>query len=370
MENMVKDNIFGEIYKDRTIFITGHTGFKGSWLAHWLQRMGANVIGYSLEPPTIPNHYSLLNDNYTSVIGDMRNIDHLKNTIIKFEPEIIFHLAAQALVNHSYANPIHTYETNVLGTLNVYEACRNAKSVKAVVTITSDKCYDNKEWIWGYREIDSMGGYDPYSSSKGCAELLTASYRNSFFNNKDFGKKHNVLLASARAGNVIGGGDWADDRLIPDMARAISNNSKLLIRNPNATRPWQHVLEPLSGYLTLGWRLLEGKSEYAAAWNFGPEEGCNVQVKELIEIAGKFWPGIKHEISSKKEKLHEAHLLMLDCSKANKILKWKTVWEFNKTIKHTIDWYKAYYANGVIHTDKDISTYIDDAKEKNIIWTR
>ena len=286
--NIQDSTLFNGIYNNKTVLVTGHTGFKGSWLCFWLIQMGAKVIGYSLEPPTSPNHFELLNLDMVSVIGDIRDSNRLNAVFAQYQPEIVFHLAAQPLVRLSYKEPVETFETNVIGTLKVFEACRNTKSVRAIVNITSDKCYENKEWVWGYRENDPMGGYDPYSASKGCAELVTSSYRNSFFNVNEYGKSHNVLLASCRAGNVIGGGDWAKDRLMTDIMVAVSEGKKVVIRNPRATMPWQHVLEPLSGYLMLGQKLLEGKKEFAQAWNFGPGEQGAITVKEVVENIKKY----------------------------------------------------------------------------------
>jgi CDP-glucose 4,6-dehydratase len=286
--NIQYSTLFNGIYNNKTVLVTGHTGFKGSWLCFWLIQMGAKVIGYSLEPPTSPNHFELLNLDMVSVIGDIRDSDKLNAVFAQYQPEIVFHLAAQPLVRLSYKEPVETFETNVIGTLKVFEACRNTKSVRAIVNITSDKCYENKEWVWGYRENDPMGGYDPYSASKGCAELVTSSYRNSFFNVNEYGKSHNVLLASCRAGNVIGGGDWAKDRLMTDIMVAVSEGKKVVIRNPRATMPWQHVLEPLSGYLMLGQKLFEGKKEFAQAWNFGPGEQGAITVKEVVENIKKY----------------------------------------------------------------------------------
>jgi len=363
------NNLFGGVYKDKTVFITGHTGFKGSWLAYWLLKMGANVIGYSLEPPTSPNHFDLLKSDYISIIGDIRDKKLLQKVILEYKPDIVFHLAAQPIVKQSYIDPVETFETNVLGTLNVVEACRKANFVKVIINITSDKCYENKEWIWGYRESDPMGGYDPYSASKGCSEILTASYRNSFFNLKDYDKKHNTLLASVRAGNVIGGGDWAQYRIIPDIIRAAVQGEKVEIRNPKATRPWQHVLEPLSGYLTLGWKLLEGKKEFASGWNFGPEIENNKPVSEVAKGSIKYWKDIKITESNNSDDVHEANLLMLDCSKAIKHLKWKPIWNFSQTIKKTIKWYKAFYQSDTITTEDDLNAYISDAKNKGIEWS-
>ncbi|MCK5170034.1 MAG: CDP-glucose 4,6-dehydratase, partial [Bacteroidales bacterium] len=347
---------------NKVCLVTGHTGFKGSWLSYWLTKMGAIVIGYSLEPNEGPNHFKLLGENYTSIVGDIRDLNSLNDTFIKYKPEIVFHLAAQALVLYSYENPIETYQTNVMGTMNVFEAARNTDSVKAIVNITSDKCYDNKEWIWGYRENDPMGGYDPYSSSKGCSEILTASYQRSYFND---GSK---LLASARAGNVIGGGDWAADRLIPDMLKAASNNSEVFIRSPYATRPWQHVLEPLSGYLNIGWKILEGNIMFADGWNFGPDLDNNISVKEVCTKAKGLWNKINFKVEENLTNHHEANLLMLDCSKAYKLLKWKPVWDIEQTLVKTIEWYKSFYLDGILNTDNDLTEYIQLAKEKSLKW--
>jgi CDP-glucose 4,6-dehydratase len=351
--------MFNNIYNNRKVFITGHTGFKGSWLVRWLQKMGAKLYGYSLEPPTKPSHYKLLNPDIHSTIGDIRDLANLQKSINTAKPEIVFHLAAQPLVRLSYQNPIDTFSTNVMGTLNVLEACRQAPSVCAILNITSDKCYDNQEWIWGYRENDPMGGRDPYSASKGCSELLTSSYRQSFFNNNE------TLLASCRAGNVIGGGDWAEDRLIPDIIRAITLDKPVELRNPDSTRPWQHVLEPLSGYLLLGQKLLSGKNEYAEAWNFGPSENDVLSVEEVVKLFKEHWSKIQYKRSTSINNLHEAELLKIDSSKARQRLKWHPVWDKKKTIIHTVDWYKNYYENNKINTDSDIAVFEKDMKIGN-----
>lgn len=361
-------SLFGGIYKDKTVLVTGDTGFKGSWLVYWLKEMGANVIGYSLEAPTSPNHISLLNLDVVSVVGDIRDLDKLNKTFETYRPDIVFHLAAQALVRPSYENPIETYETNVIGTLKVFEACRK-HNVKAIVNITSDKAYENKEWIWGYRENDPMGGYDPYSSSKGCADLLANSYRNSYFNPENYKKTHNTLLASCRAGNVIGGGDWAKDRLMTDIMLSVSQGKKVSIRNPRATRPWQHVLEPLSGYLHVGQKLLEEK-EFGEAWNFGPSDEGSITVEEVVKNVKKHWDKIDYEINCDPNQLHEANLLKLDCSKAHIMLKWKDVWDSETTFLKTVKWYKSYYEEGKILTQTDLNDYVNDANSKGLIWTK
>jgi len=371
MEKMVVDfeRLFNGVYKGKNVLVTGHNGFKGTWLSIWLKQMGANVYGYSLAPKDKLNHFDLLNTKgITEKIADLRDLKSLEEYIEEVKPEIVFHLAAQALVRPSYEDPIETYSTNIMGSLNVLEACRKSKDVRVIVNVTSDKCYENNEWVWGYRENDKMGGYDPYSSSKGMMELMTASYRNSFFNLKDYKKKHNILLGSVRAGNVIGGGDWAKDRLIPDIVKAASKHEAVIIRNPMATRPWQHVLEPLSGYLTLGWKLLEEKKEFADGWNFGPEMSSNLSVGEIGELAQKVWKDITIKLGENKDEYHEANLLMLDCSKANKILKWNAVWKIDDTISKTINWYKAYYSENKLLTQDDIESYVLDAIKKEIIW--
>lgn len=363
-------NLFSGIYKDKTVLVTGHTGFKGSWLVYWLNLMGAKVVGYSLEAPTTPNHIGLLDLDIISVIGDIRDLDKLNQTFKKYKPEIVFHLAAQPLVRLSYDDPIDTYEINVLGTLKVLEACRK-NNVKAIVNVTSDKAYENKEWIWGYRENDPMGGYDPYSSSKGCADLLANSYRNSYFNTKDYKKSHNTLLASCRAGNVIGGGDWAKDRLITDIMLSVSSNKKVSIRSPRATRPWQHVLEPLSGYLHIGQKLLEEKVEFSSAWNFGPSDEGSITVEEVVKNVKNYWDKIDYEIDEDPNQLHEANLLKLDCSKAHMVLKWKDVWDSDTTFKKTVKWYKSFYEEDkTTLTSQDLENYVYDAKSKGLVWTK
>lgn len=361
-------HLFGGIYKDKTVLVTGHTGFKGSWLVYWLKQMGAKVIGYSLSAPTTPNHFDLLTLDIVSVLGDIRDLEKLEHTFVTYKPDIVFHLAAQALVRPSYANPIETYETNVMGTLKVLEACRKHQ-VKAIVNITSDKAYENKEWIWGYRENDPMGGYDPYSSSKGCADLLANSYRNSYFNINDYKKSHQTLLATCRAGNVIGGGDWAQDRLMSDIMVSLSQDKKVSIRNPKATRPWQHVLEPLSGYLQIGQKLLEEKVEFAEAWNFGPSDEGSICVEEVIHHVKKYWDAIDYEIYQVSNQLHEANLLKLDCSKAHIKLNWKDVWNSEITFKKTVQWYKSFYTEDSILTPIDFKEYIQDARSQKIEWT-
>ncbi len=351
--------LFGGIYKGRRVLITGHTGFKGSWLALWLKELGADVYGASLRPPTSPSHFDLLDLDIESKIVDIRDYAKLLSAFKKFKPEIVFHLAAQSTVRYSYEHPVETYETNVMGTLNILEAARKVGTVKAILVITSDKCYENKEVQWSYSELDPMGGHDPYSSSKGCTELLASSYRNSYFNLKDFPTKHNTLLATARAGNVIGGGDWGRDRLIPDIVKATVKKEKVIIRYPHAIRPWQHVLDALNGYLMLGQKLLEGNAAFAQAWNFGQESEGSLTVLEVLKCMKKFWPELNYDIPTNDTHPHEAHFLMLDCAKAKTELGWRTYLTATDTFKLATEWYKQYYTSKSILSKKQIKSFTD-----------
>ena len=354
-------NTIKDIFKDKTVLITGHTGFKGSWLSIWLRELGANVVGYALEPYTEKDNFVVtgLKEKITHIIGDIRNYKELKIVFDKYQPEFVFHLAAQAIVRESYLNPKETFEINVGGTVNVFECCRLTNSVKVIINVTSDKCYENKEWIWGYRENDPMGGYDPYSSSKGCSELITAAYRKSFFNPENY-KKHGKSLSSVRAGNVIGGGDWQKDRLIPDCISALENNKPIEIRNPYAIRPWQHVLEPLSGYLLLALKMYKEPGKFSGAWNFGPNNESIISVGEIVSmIVGKWGNGRCADISDKKEP-HEANLLSLDISKARNFLNWKPKWNIQKCIEKTCDWYKKYSQQNIYDfCKKQIESYVN-----------
>ena len=358
--------MFGNVYKGKKVFVTGNTGFKGSWLVLWLLKLGANVFGYSLDLPTDPNHHEILNLDFETISGEVRNLEKLQKAIESFQPDIVFHMAAQSLVRKSYQSPVETFETNVIGTVNVFEACRRIESVRAIVNVTSDKCYENREWIWGYRENDPVGGHDPYSASKGCAEIVTESYRKSFFPLDNYQKTHQALVVSVRAGNVIGGGDWGDDRLVPDIMRAASQNEKVQIRNPHATRPWQHVLGPLSGYLLLGGLLLEGKKEFSGAWNFGPTDEGHRNVLSVIRELQKHWSNIDYHIEIDEKNPHEANLLKLDCSKAYAKLKWQPVWDSSTTFAKTAQWYKEYYESGHVPSEEQLAEYITDAKQKQI----
>ena len=355
--------MFNNIYKDKKVFLTGHTGFKGSWLALWLTKLGAEVCGYSLEPNTTPSMFTELdiqNKIKKSIIGDILDYDKLAKEIQDFQPEIIFHLAAQPLVRLSYSEPILTYKTNVIGSLNVLEAARNCSSVKAFVNVTTDKCYENKEINRGYREDEPMGGYDMYSSSKGCVEIMSSSFRRSFLQN-------GYAMATARAGNVIGGGDWALDRLIPDCVRFINTGEKIEIRNPVAVRPWQHVLEPLSGYLLLGEKLLEHGLHFADGFNFGPYEDSVLKVAEVAQKVVENY-GKGEVVVHKRDNLHEANLLMLNIEKAEKVLGWTPTYTANQAIRETVDWYKHFYAED---TDMyNFSLNQINKYEENIKWNK
>ncbi|MDF2635473.1 MAG: CDP-glucose 4,6-dehydratase [Pelosinus sp.] len=332
-----------EFWQGKKVFITGHTGFKGSWLCLWLTLLGAKVTGYALQPPTKPSLFELcrVDELVTSVIGDVRDRESLTKVMLTAQPEIVIHMAAQALVRDSYNNPVDTYAINVMGTVHVLEAVRACRNVKAIVNVTTDKCYENKEWVWGYRENEPMGGYDPYSNSKGCSELVTSSYRSSFFNPNEY-KEHGVGLATARAGNVIGGGDWAADRLIPDCINALLKNEKIRIRNPHSIRPWQHVLEPLSGYLLLAQRLYEDGKDFAEGWNFGPNDSDAKPVAWVVRKMCEEWGSYASYEVDKGNHPHEAHYLKLDCSKAKAKLFWQPSWDLEQALGKIVEWVHAY----------------------------
>lgn len=326
-------------YKNKKVFITGHTGFKGSWLSYLLIEAGAEVMGYSLNPEYSPNHFNLLglNNKLNNVIGDVKDLNLLKDEISKFRPEFVFHLAAQPLVQKSYSDPVDTYFTNIMGTVNVLEAARMCSSIKSLIIVTSDKCYENEEWIWGYRESDRLGGFDPYSSSKAAAEIVYSSYFRSYFKDRE-----NFGSATVRAGNVIGGGDWSDNRIIPDCIRAISDDKAIQIRNPFATRPWQHVLEPISGYLLLASKLVHEPKLFSGSWNFGPASKDVNTVLEVANLMVKYLEKGNVEVLNSNLK-HEANLLQLNCDKANQVLNWHSRWNFDETIFFTADWYRKYF---------------------------
>lgn len=337
--------VSGEFWRGKTVLITGHTGFKGSWLSLWLQSLGARVVGYSLPPPTEPSLFDVARvaQQMITVEGDVRDLERLAHAVRTHCPDMLIHMAAQSLVRRSYSDPVETYGTNVMGTVNMLEAVRQAGGIRAVVNVTSDKCYDNREWVWGYRESEPMGGHDPYSSSKGCSELVCAAYRNSYFNAGDF-SRHGVALASARAGNVIGGGDWAEDRLIPDLMRAVLDGVPVTIRNPQATRPWQHVLDPLAGYLLLARRLWQDGPDFAESWNFGPGEESERSVSWIARYLTELWgEGAGWQLAGEQAgSPHEARWLKLDCSKARARLGWIPQWNLENALQRVLDWYKFY----------------------------
>ena len=348
-------------WRGKRVLLTGHTGFKGSWLSLWLQSMGAQVTGYALAPPTNPSLFKIAEvaQGMTSVIGDIRDLAKLQAVFAEHRPEIVIHMAAQPLVRYSYHNPVETYSTNVMGTVHLLEAVRNTPGVKAVVNVTTDKCYENKEWNWGYRENEPMGGHDPYSNSKGCSELVTSAYRSSFFQDKG------ISLASARAGNVIGGGDWAADRLIPDILRAFEANQAVIVRNPNATRPWQHVLEPLGGYLTLAENLYTHGQMYAEGWNFGPHDDDARAVQWIVEHMANTWGKGASWQQDGGVHPHEANYLKLDIAKAQARLGWKPRWALSTALEKITAWHRAYLAATNMHefTMQQIANYAQPHKD-------
>jgi CDP-glucose 4,6-dehydratase len=362
--------MFGDIYRGKRVLVTGHTGFKGSWMTEWLLSLGAEVAGYSLAPDTTPSHFTLLglSDRIRHVVGDVRDATSITRLMQDFKPEIVFHLAAQPLVRLSYREPAPTWETNVMGTVNVLESVRACVSVKACVVVTSDKCYENREWPWGYRETEAMGGHDPYSASKGAVELVVASYRRSFFH-----QASGCRLASGRAGNVIGGGDWSADRIVTDFVNSILADKALSLRNPKATRPWQHVLEPLSGYLDLGWRLLQPDGHnFADGWNFGPPDDSVVLVQDLARKLVGHWGRGEVVVDSSGEHPHEAGLLKLDCSKARASMGWHGVWNVDETTRRVVAWYKEHSEGGnmVDRTREQIASYCNEAARQDLPWAK
>lgn len=364
---LIMSPMFNDLYKDKRVLITGHTGFKGSWLSIWLYSLGANIIGYALKPPTTPNLFEIcgLEKRVTSTTGDIKNLRTLKDIFEMYQPEIVFHMAAQSLVRRSYREPVETYETNIMGTVNLLEACRHTPSVRVIVNVTSDKCYENREWIWGYRENDPMGGQDPYSSSKGCAELVTAAYAKSYFS-PEHNEKRGVSLASVRSGNVIGGGDWAEDRLLPDCIKALLESRPIVIRYPDAVRPWQHVLEPLFGYLLLAQLLYQNGSAYAGAWNFGSEDGSAKPVRWIVEKVVEIWGGKACWEMDQSVHPYEAHTLRLDCSKVKLGLGWFPQWDVETALKNTIGWYQAYrhHEDMFLKTMNQIKDYEEGIKKR------
>ncbi len=354
--------MFNNVYRNRRVLVTGHTGFKGSWLVLWLNLLGARVEGLSMPPlGGAPNHWDLLGLDIESHYVDIRNEKLLRQKMADIQPEIVFHLAAQSLVQYSYHHPLETWGTNVMGTANLLDASRQIKNLAGLLIVTTDKCYENKGWSWGYRENDHLGGKDPYSASKAAVELLVASYRQSCFNKPD-----SPLLATARAGNVIGGGDWSEDRLIPNLVRAIETGCSLEVRLPHATRPWQHVLESLSGYLVLGQKLLEGNKSVAEAWNFGPALEGNREVREVLEAYKVHWPSLKWHIH--QTQLLESVLLNLDSTKARRELSWQPVWTFEECVAETSEWYKAWLTGRDLLSMSQLENYIRVAQDRGIAW--
>ena len=351
------------IWKDKKVLITGHTGFKGSWLSIWLKMMGAEVVGYALEPYTVWDNFVItkLGNKITHVIGDVQDYNSLLDVFTKYEPEFVFHLAAQPIVRKSYLNPKETFDVNIGGVVNLMECCRLTEAVRIIVNITTDKCYENKEWIWSYRENDRLGGYDPYSSSKVGSEIVTTAYRQSFFNHKKI-KEHGKALASARAGNVIGGGDWQTDRLIPDCIRSLEKGEPINIRNPSAVRPWQHVLEPLSGYLLLAEKMYQNPGQYCEAWNFGPEEESMRPVTEITDLMLQSWGKGTWQIQSEKNAFHETNILKLDINKAKARLGWNPVMSIEQAVTATVDWYKCYKEKDMYRfCEQQIESYMSES---------
>lgn len=348
-----------EFWRGKRVLLTGHTGFKGGWLALWLHRLGAELTGFALSPPTTPSLFDIthVSECLVDLRGDVRDLDLLTSVVATHRPDIIIHMAAQALVRQAYVDPVEAYATNVMGTVHTLEAIRRTGGVRAAVVVTSDKCYENREWIWGYRENEPMGGYDPYSSSKGCVELVTAAYRNSYFGG-------GAAVATARAGNVIGGGDWAQDRLLPDLMRAAMSDNTVQLRNPGAVRPWQHVLEPLSGYLTLAERLYSEGQEFAEGWNFGPADEDAKPVEWIVRKTASLWDRLRWEKGGGSHP-HEAQFLKLDCSKARNRLDWMPRLPLEKALEWTALWYKAYHAGEDMRgfTEQQITMYQELLKD-------
>jgi len=353
---------FGSVFAGRRVLVTGHTGFKGSWLVLWLTRLGAKVSGVSLDPPSTPNHWDLLRLPIDEERVDIRDAGAVRHAIAARSPEIVFHLAAQSLVRRSYVEPVETWATNVMGTAHVLDACRGAGGPRAVVVATTDKCYDNREWPWAYREIDTLGGRDPYSASKAAVELVAASFRTAF------GPSDGPAIATARAGNVIGGGDWADDRLVPDLVRAMSAGASLAVRAPRSIRPWQHVLDCLSGYLRLGQRLLQDPGSCSEAWNFGPADADACTVEELLERLRSAWPEVAWTTVAGAA-VAESATLRLDSSKARSRLQWRPVWSLDEAATRSAEWYRAYLARKQLESTGQLDAYVEAARSARLAWT-
>ena len=362
LESMELTSLYRGAYRNRRVLVTGHTGFKGSWLAYWLTQMGAEVSGLALAPEGEPNHWQLLGLNLANDMRiDIKDADALQQAINHIKPEVIFHLAAQPLVRRSYFDPINTFQTNIVGTINLYEAVRNCPSVSVLVNATTDKVYAEQSTLTGYAENDKLGGHDPYSTSKACVELISESYQQCFFT-------PNIRLATARSGNVIGGGDWGEDRLIPDAVRSIQESKPLNLRYPNAVRPWQHVLEPLSGYLLLGQKLLES-ADAVGAWNFGPNAESEISVSALLGKLKQSLPKLMVH-SDAETNLHEANILRLNCTKAKTQLSWQPVWNLEESLFKTAQWYKNFHTHGMLDSAENLVSFINDAKQRNAVWAQ
>jgi CDP-glucose 4,6-dehydratase len=359
---MLALNAFGTAYCGRRVLVTGHTGFKGSWLCLWLHALGSRVTGLALDPSSEPSHWGLLKLSIEDHRIDIRDEAAVRGVLAAERPEIVFHLAAQPLVRRSYREPVSTWATNVMGTVHVLEAARHTPDVRAVIVVTTDKCYENREWPWAYRERDRLGGHDPYSASKAGAELVAASYRTAFLQHSSA-----PLLATARGGNVIGGGDWSEDRLIPDLVRSVVAREPLVIRSPRATRPWQHVLDCLSGYLLLGQRLLDGDTTCADAWNFGPDGEGNRTVEQVLRDLARTWPQLRWQVASSPQP-HEAGLLQLDTAKAKMHLGWRPVWNVEKAIHQTTNWYRQLLEVGEVSSADELAAYVADAVNLGLGW--
>lgn len=353
---------FGDCFCGRSVLLTGHTGFKGSWLTLLLQALGARVTGIALPPESRPSHWELLGLDIEEHRLDIRDAGAVHRAVAAARPEVVFHLAAQSLVRRSYREPLETWSTNVSGTANLLEACRGVSTVRAIVVVTTDKVYESQEWPWGYRETDRLGGRDPYSASKAAAELVAGSYRASFFQGEGVS-----LVATARAGNVIGGGDWSDDRLIPDLVRGLREGKPALIRFPNSTRPWQHVLDPLSGYLRLSQLLLDGSCAFADAWNFGPDPEGNRTVREMLDRLQHHWPAVSWRIDQDPQP-HESSLLYIDASKARKELGWRPVYSFEDSVRLTAGWYRKFQETGIVESQRQIEEYLSAAADSGVSW--
>ncbi|ARV82924.1 CDP-glucose 4,6-dehydratase [Mycobacterium intracellulare] len=353
---------FGNAYSGRRVLVTGHTGFKGSWLCLWLEALGSHVVGLALDPSSEPSHWNLLNLSVEDHRVDIRDEAAVRAVLTAERPEIVFHLAAQPFVRRSYRDPVTTWATNVMGTLHLLEAVRHTPDVRAVVIVTTDKCYENREWPWAYRERDRLGGHDPYSASKAGAELVAASHRTAFLH-----QPSSALVATARGGNVIGGGDWSEDRLIPDLVRSVTAGEPLTIRSPHSTRPWQHVLDCLSGYLVLGQRLLAGDITCADAWNFGPDGDGNRTVEKVLSAVVRTLPQVRWQLASGTQP-HEAGLLQLDSSKAKMQLGWRPVWNLDNAIDHTATWYLRFLETGEVSSIDELAAYVADAGNSGLDW--